>query len=321
MDDRSFVVAQIERLRSLGDQYRRSQLEAERAKSAFVENLSGFENARQIAVSNLHVDRFWGESCWELPLSLKGADEIWLSLEQRMEWWHDALTSSSYWKDRFGRGHCLGALGNVYSDLDDQENARSCYEERLSIAIELNDGPAIARTQLNLANCYLRLKQLEQARCRLLEACSTAKKLGLIREEARALGSLAVTSFRRGRIRLAVRFLNKRLGLLQQLGDSVQLASTHANLGQYLTSLGQFHTAESHLRLALSIQVQSGNVAREAMTLAAIAQLYEEQDRFNEAIEVLQKAVLLADDHQLKSLASDCRDEIQRITHRMNGEA
>ena len=313
MNESHFVMSMLKVVQELGNSYRQSSESASEAVAELNRLREAISNARRLAVNRFSASREWGEFCWEFPLALNGADEIWMSFEEREHWWMDAKQSAEFWNDGTGQAHSLGALANLYSDMGRLQEAHQMYEKRLKLAEEQENHLAVVKTLLNLGNSHLRQTQHDEARIRLHEARRQARIHGILREEARSVGSLAVTLRRTGKTRIAIRFLRLRLRILDSVEDPMQRALTYANLGEFHMELKEYSDAEHYLQYALKIHVQSRNSVREGTALVKIGQLYAEQGSIASALRVLEKALTIFRDTSRDELARDCQDEITRI--------
>jgi len=319
-DDFHFVKSTLHRLETLGEQYSISAEHGVASKNKFQEIFETICSARSIAVENSTVSRKWAQLCWDFPLVLRGASEIWLTFEQRELWWQDALKAEKHWGDSIAKGHCLGALANIYSDKGEHKKAKKLYEQRLELARDKKQMLALTKTLLNLGNTALRLNELQSARKRLHEARIEARRHQFHKEEARAVGNLAVVTSRLGKTKLAITMLKTRIRILQQSKDLLQLASTYSNLGGYYTDLDLLDEANRNLKIALVIDKQIENRKGEGLVLAKMALLKEKTGAYAEAIEIMQKAALILDDCSSSDYANDCCEEIERLVARRNAE-
>ncbi len=303
----------LEKLDEIGLSYRANESTMDQAKEEFESFKPKFLELQETAAANSNTSLEWAAICSEMPVALRGADQLFLSMEERRKWLADAGNAVGRLPDEDSKGYCLGSLANLYTDRGDHQKALTFFRQRLEIAKQLGQEKAIVRSALNIGNTLLRLNQLPEARQQLHESLRMASSLQLKQDEARILNSLAIVAMRMKKPGLTVSLAARRLRVLKKANDQTQLASGHGNLGGWLVELGRFDEAQEHLNQALVLHRRNGSLLGQSQVIAKMAQLEEDRGNKELGIEMMQSAANIAKGAGAEEQWRDCLSEIERM--------
>ena len=141
----------------------------------------------------------------------------------------------------------LSNLGFSYYTLQDYGQALDCYQQSLSALGKIPDVHEQGVLYLHLAETYLALKQMHEARdnCRKAQRCFA--RLGFspgIADVSRVYAGIARLD---GKWNVAERYLREALQIYQEAGDQLNTAETHRELSDLLDEVGQFDSAKEEL--------------------------------------------------------------------------
>jgi tetratricopeptide (TPR) repeat protein len=195
------------------------------------------------------------------------------------------------------------ALGNLYNDRDDPSAARQEFESALSASETLGDPLTIAAIHSNLAaTAYTaaRLAAEEGKRgdkeaiiaraviessfsiCRdVLARCRVS---GNRYSEVAALGNLAELHFLQGDVAQALTLINETYELAKISQNLDHLAYTEYLRGSYLLESKRVADAKASLQAGLAASKQSGYLDAETRIYKVIAQCFEADGEYGEAI-------------------------------------
>lgn len=110
-------------------------------------------------------------------------------------------------------------------------------------------------------------------------------------EAARLYNQSAYLLRTEGNPKEAITYYKKVLDLNTELGNTVGQVLTHSNLSMLYIETEEYNTALVHLKAELKAKEQSKKIEEIIPVLVTIASVYNEMDRFNEAVENAQRAI------------------------------
>jgi tetratricopeptide (TPR) repeat protein len=204
--------------------------------------------------------------------------------------------------DSFFRCRTLNTLGWLYMDLCNWEvaieyNLKGSKESRV-----LGDPEIIRNAELNLADCYLALGDIDEAERWLLGVERDSATQGAWGEEWMkwrytqhlhvGLGELMLA---RGDIDGATMFADRCLQASESTGAKRNIVKGRRLRAKILMSRGCLDEAEHEFESALSVAREVGNPAQIRETLAVGASLRRKQGRLEEAAAVYDEALSLVE--------------------------
>ena len=146
-------------------------------------------------------------------------------------------------------GVITGALGGKTQFTGAQEAAKNLISESLSIFQSLNYQQKIDEAQVELALCYWRTGEVNEARDLLEETLSRLKGDSAVR--CRAIVRLAIVEYEESRLNEALGLLTTNSSLFQRIDNDTLRGSYHATFGNVLEGLWEKKQRGDYLDRAL----------------------------------------------------------------------
>lgn len=146
-------------------------------------------------------------------------------------------------------GVLTGFIGSKIEAVDAQETAKDLIHESLTAFQSINYPKKIAEAQTELALCYWRTGELNDARDLLNEALSRLATHGEVK--AKAVVRLAIVECVASNYRKALRVLTENASLFQKINNETLKGSYHQILGTVLRHLWEAKTKGDYLDRAL----------------------------------------------------------------------
>lgn len=197
---------------------------------------------RELEKPGLGVDRR-AELCCEMAKALEDKGEYEEAREVLGDYWRrigehpivERLQSITAAEVLLRVGVLTGLIGSKNQIADTQETAKNLISESLTIFEPLNYRKKIAEAETELAYCYWRTGEINEARDLLKEALSylvTDSEL-----KAKAVLRLAVVEFRANHHEKALHILTKHAPLFEKIHNHTLIGSYHDTLGNALEQL------------------------------------------------------------------------------------
>ncbi len=224
-------------------------------------------------------------------------DDYWFvngRLTEGRTWLAQAIAVSDRELPSTGRARCLAGISLIEQTQGIIEPAEIHAQQAILLGQALNDGPAIGRAQLVLANLAMVRKEFDRARRLHEEALSCFLRLGDSPSIAITLINLGLDCHRQRQFEAARTYAEDALRITQEIGDrwdeigAVRLlgdvARDRGDLAQAASyfvkslALGVSHSSERDVAHALSgigaVAVAMGDLERAARCLGAAEKLY-----------------------------------------------
>ena len=146
-------------------------------------------------------------------------------------------------------GVITGAIGGKSQLADAQEVAKNLISESLSVFESLNYQPKIEEAQIELALCYWRTGELNEARDLLEETLARLKAENELR--GRAIVRLAIVEIDATRPNKSLNLLTTNASLFENLENDTLSGSYHVTLGNVLENLWEKEQRSDYLDRAL----------------------------------------------------------------------
>jgi CheY-like chemotaxis protein len=196
-------------------------------------------------------------------------------------------------------GALTGYIGSTKQVAGSQEKAKDLISESMAIFESLGDAKKVAEAKTEIAVCYAREGQLDNARVMLSEAVSQ------LNEEdedlnRRALLRSAIVEKLADRVSDALNMLTKAAPLFEASNNHTLVGSFHNEFGNVLRRFSEIENATDYIDRAVieytaaSVHFElGGNTRYQACVENNLALLYLKTDRFAEAHEHLDRAQAL----------------------------
>lgn len=187
------------------------------------------------------------------------------------------------------------------------EESREMLLESLQIVRACEGAEAPHRTLMNLGALSFQFGNLEDAHSYYQEALPLARSGKYRPAIAAILSSLAKIYAHRGERLAAEKFCNEAVQLALEINSPRIEGISRGELGQVLRQQGRLDEALEQLELAGGASVKAGDREQECVILHYLGLLWLDLDKLTEAQNVLEKALLIADEIDHKILVADVR--------------
>ncbi|MEI8132934.1 MAG: tetratricopeptide repeat protein [Leptolinea sp.] len=157
--------------------------------------------------------------------------------------YEEALTLFHTIGDRLGEANCIRSLGDVHVRMDELPEARSRYEEALTLFHTIGDRLGEANCIRSLGDVHVRMDELPEARSRYEEALTLFHTIGDRLGEANCIRSLGDVYGEEENIPDAITFLNKAMELYLDLELPHEVASILNNMANLSDKQKQYSQA------------------------------------------------------------------------------
>jgi CHAT domain-containing protein/Tfp pilus assembly protein PilF len=204
--------------------------------------------------------------------------------------------------DRTDYGRTLNAIGEVYFELGQSQEAKKYYQEALRVRQGVSDRRGVLRTLNNLGRVEQALGNSQAALKLYSEALNLIDSFGYDRSRAFVLNNLGLVALDLGLKNQAIKYLEQALGVTRNLP---------AGRVQTLTSLGFFYRQQKEYDKAISYYQQAIDWARqnrdrigETKALNQLGETFLELKKIPDAIKNLEASAEV-----FESLRPGLRDE------------
>lgn len=211
---------------------------------------------RDIEAQNVSVDWRVERAC-ELAKSSENKGDFELARQSLSLYWRcpgerpqlKGLAPSVAAELLLRAGVITGALGAKSQVADPQEAAKNLISESLSLFQSLNYEYKIEEAQVELALCYWRTGEINEARALLEESLSRLKGDSDVR--CRAIVRLAIVEYEESQLNESLHLLTTNSSLFQKIDDDTLRGSYHVTLGNVLEGLWEKTQRSDYLDSAL----------------------------------------------------------------------
>lgn len=187
------------------------------------------------------------ENKGDYELAQQSLSDFWSGLDERPQL--KDLSSAVAAELLLRTGVITGALGGKIQLTGAQEAAKNRISESLSVFQSLKYQEKIEEAQVELALCYLRTGEMNEARVLLEETLSRIKGSGDVR--CRAIVRLAIVEYRASRLNESLGLLTTNSSLFQKIDNDTLRGSYHITLGNVLEGLWEKKQRGDYLDRAL----------------------------------------------------------------------
>jgi LuxR family transcriptional regulator, maltose regulon positive regulatory protein len=189
----------------------------------------------------------------------------------------------------------LSLLGSVRIMRGQVEEALVCLDKAIPQLLELHDRSHIIRALLRHSDACRLLGKYQQAIKDAMQALSlSSRSPARIPQHAKVLRALGINYYHVGSFVKARSYLQRALGIYQNLNDSHNTALLSLELGLVLTCMGEYQQAEDAYTRALGLWSASGNLVWQANLCNNLGVLYHQTGQMVSAVNTLERAHALA---------------------------
>jgi len=208
-------------------------------------------------------------------------------------WFVDALEVSGE-VDYSARVRAQHAAGTLSQNLGDYDQARSFYEEAMSIERAADDKPGLAHTLRRLGDVFVRLGRYDEAMACEKESCTLSAEIGDERGRALALSQMAMVAMCLEDHEKCASLYEESLVILRSLGLRMNVAIALHNLAEVRIQLGEHNAGRALLDECLVIARELDYKALVGVSLLLRSALDVEANDREAASEAAREALELA---------------------------
>ncbi|MDN4166481.1 tetratricopeptide repeat protein [Cytophagales bacterium LB-30] len=179
-------------------------------------------------------------------------------------------------------------LGVVYKALGDYEESIRNYQDALKIFKKMDDTYLVAVCEVNLGSVYLFVYQYDSALQYGQLAAEKFQSLGYLRFEAVAIGNVGIAYAKLQQNDLAKTYLTKAIALHEQNANTKELAFCKLKLAEVYEVEGNYEQALRKAMEASALAEQAQAMQQIADAHALLARLYQAQGDYVKAFAYLQ---------------------------------
>ncbi|MBS1537712.1 MAG: tetratricopeptide repeat protein [Bacteroidetes bacterium] len=208
--------------------------------------------------------------------------------DKALEYLHYALAIFEELGEKPFRLVAMGHIGSIYFRLENYTAALELNLKILAVQEELGAKSGIASCMTNIGAAYFLLRQYDLASEYHGKALAMFEELGQKPAIANALLNLGQVNHEFGRYDSALEYLLKALALQEEIVDKAGIAGSLANIGRLFANPNyegfDAEKAEEYLLRSIAVMTEAGLNVRLAEKHRFISELYEQQNRDEEAL-------------------------------------
>ena len=198
------------------------------------------------------------------------------SLRKAIAKWEEALKLYREAGDRRGEANTLTNIGQVYSDLEEQQKALEYYSQSLPLSRAVGDRKQEATILNSIGSAYSYLGQKQKAREYFSQSLLLHREAGNRYGEATTLNNIGLVYLELGENQKAKEYYSQSLPLFRSIGDRGGESTTLSNIGLAYSKLGENQKALEYYRQSLTLARTAGDRRGEAIALNNIGKVYSE---------------------------------------------
>lgn len=217
--------------------------------------------------------------------------------------------------DKAGQAVSLNNIGLIYWQLSDFESALSHFMESLSLKQEL--GEKISDILLNIGNIYHDLNQNEEALSYYDRCYDIARDQDDPWQVTRVLGNIGVAYQELGQYETALQYQTRFLEASIQLGNKEWETIAYNNLGNVYEKLNDSEQARGFFEKGLELNRQTGNKHLQVTSLYNLWHIFFNQSEYETALVYLKEAEQVAEDIQAQQSLYEVYEALSRTYEKM----
>ncbi|OMP30755.1 adenylate/guanylate cyclase domain-containing protein [Mangrovimonas sp. DI 80] len=184
---------------------------------------------------------------------------------EALEAYFYSLNLAKKLKDLRGEGGVLISIADVYSIMENSDNALKYYDEGIAILQKTKDSIKLASALLNAGDEFFNVKDYDKA----------------------------------------LHYFENSRDIFKKVDHPIGIAYNYGNLGMVYASLGRDEEAKVHINKAIVILTDLEDYYPISVYLTYMSQIYEEQGDMEKAQEFAQQSLELAEEYGLKEQMGD----------------
>ena len=221
-------------------------------------------------------------------------------LDKADQYYQERLRVAQEMQDKWGEGDALHHLGRLARQLGELKNAENFYEQALIINREVGNRNGESWTLAFLGQIQQDRGNLEEAEVLYKQALAIQHELKQRRAEGWFLGYLGRLALDRGQLEIAKGYYQQHLDIAKDMQDRRSEGVCYSFLGQIKLKEKQFNEAEDLLHKALSI-LHGVDLQSEGWVFNFLAQVALNLEQYERATQYLEKAFSIFQDvHDLR---------------------
>ena len=209
-----------------------------------------------------------------------------------LEYYDRAISSYNQVGDSGGVAAVYNNIGLVHKILGANDKALEYYEKASSLQLKLGHELAAANTEINIAGIYFQNGQLDQAYDAYYKSQLEFKKAGDSMNYAIATYGIANIYWQWDQNDEALNLLDKALAIYQKQEALLDMSRAYYTKGLiYAYDKGDYQKALEMFSFSLDLREKIGNPKGIANAIVNIANIWMEQERYNDAFELYNRGL------------------------------
>ena len=254
----------------------------------------GFDEARWILTEDINVEHLLDVFTTVDPNS----ESIWDACANFMAqlYWHKSrlvtlgLKIEALPDNHPSKPQCLWELARVFDSVGNLAERKRLLSHSLKLGREQGNGFQVARALANLSNADRKMGLYEEGIQRAKEASKIFKRLGYVVHQAYSLINLAWLLCEAKQLDAAEEAGSRAIELLPEEGEEIWTCRAQRVLGEIYQSKGRTKKAVHHFKIALEIASSLNAVRQLIWVNSALAVMFSERGRFEDAQAHLDRA-------------------------------
>ena len=193
-------------------------------------------------------------------------------------------------KDTHGEGRALNALGGIYRDFGEMEEARRCHQQAYEILEQVDDKKGQASSINNLGVCSRRLNDYQQALDCFEEAYKMHKEAGNQQKEAQTLANIGNVWRELRKPQQSLHHYEQSLEIFLMIGDRRSEGISLFNKGIIYSNTGDYEKTLACYEAAAAIFRELLDKEGTGLILGDTGLLYAELGDYARALDHLNRA-------------------------------
>jgi len=186
---------------------------------------------------------------------------------------------------RPGIGVVLNSIGNVYNRLNNPDQAMSHFQRALDIAVETDNRQLAVVCRVNIGEILKVRGQYTQALERFSRAYVDSETLGSRDYMAVCLNNMGDVYHSQGNNTDALKSYQSSLELFRSMNAKPRMVASHLNLGNVYLDMKKINLAETHLKQAVKLAVETESRSLHKDAVWSLIRLYEVKKDFVRALQ------------------------------------
>ncbi|MCU0533989.1 MAG: CHAT domain-containing protein [Hydrococcus sp. Prado102] len=205
--------------------------------------------------------------------------------------------------DRNDYGRTLNAIGDVYLELGQYEEAKTYYQQALAVRNSNGDRMGTLRTLSNIGRVEQALGDSQAALKLYSQSLDLAESLGDLNSQAIILNNLGLVALDLGLKNQAIGYLEQALSITRNFASG--RVRTLISLGLFYSQQDEYDKAIDYYQQALAWARQNGDRIGETKALKGLGETFLKQKKTSEAIKALQTSAEVFEEYLRPGLRDD----------------